>query len=125
VVYLREVARVELAWAGLRSVHHQDREFRPPPSSSTSCRGPTSLDFVVPPGEESAGHSQRGFAPQGLKYDIPFDTTKFVESAVHEVYPDHSSRPAGFGPHSVILVFLTALPRAVLVPMTTGARVQP
>ena len=30
--------------------------------------------------------SQRGNWPQGLKYDIPFDTTRFVEAAIQEVY---------------------------------------
>jgi hydrophobe/amphiphile efflux-1 (HAE1) family protein len=30
--------------------------------------------------------AQRGNWPQGLKYDIPFDTTRFVEAAIQEVY---------------------------------------
>ncbi len=30
--------------------------------------------------------SQRGNWPQGLKYDIPFDTTRFVEASIQEVY---------------------------------------
>lgn len=54
--------------------------------------------------------------PKGLNYDIPFDTTKFVEEAIAEVYK--TLFEAGVLVLIVILVFLQDW-RAVLVPATT------
>ena len=57
----------------------------------------------------------RGF-PQGIRYDIPFDTTKFVSASVNEVY--HTLIEAGVLVLIVILLFLQDV-RATLVPATT------
>jgi HAE1 family hydrophobic/amphiphilic exporter-1 len=57
----------------------------------------------------------RGF-PQDMKFDIPFDTTKFVSASIHEVYK--TLIEAGFLVLVVILVFLQDW-RAMLVPATT------
>ncbi|OYV37743.1 MAG: hydrophobe/amphiphile efflux-1 family RND transporter [Rhodospirillales bacterium 20-64-7] len=57
----------------------------------------------------------RGF-PQGITYEIPFDTTKFVNASVNEVY--HTLIEAGILVLVVILVFLQDI-RATLVPATT------
>src|SRR6185312_11079854 len=54
--------------------------------------------------------------PQGIKYDTPFDTTKFVNASIHEVYK--TLIEAGFLVLIVILVFLQDW-RAMLVPATT------
>jgi HAE1 family hydrophobic/amphiphilic exporter-1 len=54
--------------------------------------------------------------PQDVKFDIPFDTTKFVSSSIHEVYK--TLIEAGFLVLVVILVFLQDW-RAMLVPATT------
>jgi hydrophobic/amphiphilic exporter-1 (mainly G- bacteria), HAE1 family len=54
--------------------------------------------------------------PQGLKYSIPFDTTKFVSASIHEVY--RTLFEAGMLVLIVILVFLQNW-RATLVPATT------
>jgi HAE1 family hydrophobic/amphiphilic exporter-1 len=54
--------------------------------------------------------------PQGIKYDTPFDTTKFVNASVHEVYK--TLIEAGVLVLIVILVFLQDW-RAMLVPTTT------
>ena len=54
--------------------------------------------------------------PQDIKYDVPFDTTKFVSASVHEVYK--TLIEAGFLVLVVILVFLQDW-RAMLVPATT------
>lgn len=54
--------------------------------------------------------------PQGLEYDIPFDTTEFVASAIREVYK--TLFEAGVLVLIVILVFLQDW-RAVLIPATT------
>ena len=54
--------------------------------------------------------------PKGMEYDIPFDTTIFVSSAIHEVYK--TLFEAGLLVLVVILVFLRDW-RAVLIPATT------
>ena len=54
--------------------------------------------------------------PEGLKYSIPFDTTKFVSASIHEVY--RTLFEAGILVLIVILVFLQNW-RATLVPATT------
>jgi HAE1 family hydrophobic/amphiphilic exporter-1 len=54
--------------------------------------------------------------PRGMEYAIPFDTTKFVEASIHEVYK--TLIEAGVLVLIVILVFLQDW-RAVLIPATT------
>src|SRR5512147_1306608 len=54
--------------------------------------------------------------PPGIKYDTPFDTTKFVNASIHEVYK--TLIEAGLLVLVVILVFLQDW-RAMLVPATT------
>jgi HAE1 family hydrophobic/amphiphilic exporter-1 len=54
--------------------------------------------------------------PVGIRYDTPFDTTKFVSASIHEVYK--TLIEAGFLVLVVILVFLQDW-RAMLVPATT------
>src|SRR4029077_9881736 len=54
--------------------------------------------------------------PQGLISDIPFDTTKFVEQSIHELYK--TLYEAAFLVLIVILVFLQDW-RAMLIPATT------
>jgi len=57
----------------------------------------------------------QGF-PQGIVYDIPFDTTVFVNASIHEVY--HTLIEAGVLVLVVIMAFLQDW-RAMLVPATT------
>lgn len=54
--------------------------------------------------------------PEGLKYDIPLDTTKFVSQSIQEVYA--TLFEAGLLVLVVIVLFLQNF-RAILVPMTT------
>ena len=54
--------------------------------------------------------------PQDIKYDFPFDTTKFVAASIHEVYK--TLIEAGVLVLVVILIFLQDW-RAMLVPATT------
>jgi HAE1 family hydrophobic/amphiphilic exporter-1 len=54
--------------------------------------------------------------PEGMDYSIPFDTTKFVDAAIHEVYK--TLLEAGVLVLIVILVFLQSW-RALLIPATT------
>ena len=65
--------------------------------------------------EEDGGASRKAF-PQGIKYDTPFDTTKFVTASINEVYK--TLIEAGLLVLVVILVFLQDW-RAMLVPATT------
>ena len=54
--------------------------------------------------------------PEGLQYDVPFDTTVFVKASIHEVYKTLGE--AGILVLIVIIVFLQNM-RATLVPATT------
>ncbi len=54
--------------------------------------------------------------PEGMTYEIPLDTTKFVEASIHEVYK--TLFEAGILVLIVIMVFLQDW-RAMLVPATT------
>src|SRR6201987_2004668 len=65
--------------------------------------------------EKKMAELARAF-PQGVKYDTPFDTTKFVSASVHEVYM--TLIEAGLLVLAVILLFLQDW-RAMLVPATT------
>jgi len=65
--------------------------------------------------EKKMAELARAF-PQGIKYDTPFDTTKFVTASIHEVYK--TLIEAGLLVLAVILVFLQDW-RAMLVPATT------
>src|SRR5271163_988791 len=65
--------------------------------------------------EKKMAELARAF-PQGIKYDTPFDTTKFVSASIKEVYK--TLIEAGVLVLVVILVFLQDW-RAMLVPATT------
>src|SRR6201997_872670 len=65
--------------------------------------------------EKKMAELSRAF-PQGIRYDTPFDTTKFVSASVHEVYK--TLIEAGLLVLVVILLFLQDW-RAMLVPATT------
>ncbi|OKO90198.1 transporter [Bradyrhizobium sp. NAS80.1] len=65
--------------------------------------------------EKKMAELARAF-PRGIRYDTPFDTTKFVQASVHEVYM--TLIEAGLLVLVVILVFLQDW-RAMLVPATT------
>jgi hydrophobic/amphiphilic exporter-1 (mainly G- bacteria), HAE1 family len=57
-----------------------------------------------------------GVFPQGMVYDVPFDTTVFVDESIHEVYK--TLYEAAFLVLIVIAIFLQDW-RAMLVPATT------
>ncbi|MGE0760572.1 MAG: efflux RND transporter permease subunit, partial [Pirellulaceae bacterium] len=113
LVYLRDVARVEL---GAQSY-----------DSFASRNGTDSANVLIYqlPGSNAIDVSHAVHAamerieptlPEGMEYAIPFDTTKFVEAAIHEVYK--TLLEAGGLVLIVILVFLQSW-RALLVPATT------
>jgi hydrophobe/amphiphile efflux-1 (HAE1) family protein len=113
IVYLRDVARVEL---GAQSY-----------DSFASRNGMDSANILIYqlPGSNAIDVSRAVHAamerikpslPDGMEYAIPFDTTKFVASAIHEVYM--TLFEAGALVLIVILVFLQSW-RALLIPATT------
>ncbi len=88
--------------------------IRPPASRSTNCRGANALSV-----EKAVKAKMKELAkrfPPGLVFDIPFDTTTFVDASIHEVYK--TLYEAAILVLIVILVFLQDW-RAMLVPATT------
>ena len=94
------------------------------PSSSTGSRRPALAIFQLPEAnaldvakrvEQRMGELQKAFPP-GMTWNVPFDTTKFVGAAIHEVYK--TLIEAAILVLIVILVFLQDW-RATLVPATT------
>jgi len=113
VVYLRDVARVEL---GAQSY-----------DAFATRNGMDSANILVYqlPGSNALEVTRRvreamarlaPLLPEGVEYSIPFDTTKFVGASINEVY--RTLLEAGGLVLIVILVFLQSW-RALLVPATT------
>ena len=113
VVYLRDVARVEL---GAQDYNQFTTKEGSPAAGVIIYQLPGANSLEVGKRVKAALADISTSFPPGLTYTIPFDTTKFVDSAVREVY--HTIFEAGFLVLIVILVFLHSW-RAVLVPMTT------
>lgn len=113
LTYLRDVARVEL---GAQSYDQftQRAGFESASILVYQLPDANALD-VAHRVRESIEVLSKTF-PVGMRYDIPFDTTKFVGSAIHEVYK--TLIEAGLLVLIVILVFLQDW-RAVLIPATT------
>ncbi len=113
LVYLKDVARVEL---GSQS-YDQFTEKEGQPNANVGIfqlPGANALQ-VAEDVRATIERLSRQF-PQGMKYDIPLDTTAFVGAAIHEVYK--TLLEAGFLVLIVILVFLQDW-RALLIPATT------
>jgi HAE1 family hydrophobic/amphiphilic exporter-1 len=110
---LRDVARVELASANYNQGFHLDNH---PAGGIAIYQLPNAnaLDTANAVRAEM-GRLAANF-PAGLSYGIPFDTTKFVEESINEVY--RTLFEAGALVLIVILVFLQDW-RATLVPATT------
>lgn len=113
VTYLRDIARVEL---GAQS--YETFSARNGRDSATiliyQLPGSNALEVAqnVRKAMEKLGKS----FPPGLEYNIPFDTTKYVDAAITEVYK--TLIEAGVLVLLVILIFLQDW-RATLVPATT------
>ncbi len=113
LTYLRDVARVELA-AWSYDTFNQRAGIDSASILIYQLPGANALDVVerVKAAIEKLSES----FPKGLQYDIPFDTTIFVSTAIHEVYKTFIE--AGLLVLIVILVFLQDW-RAVLIPAAT------
>ncbi len=113
VTYLRDVARVEL---GAQSYDQFTQRAGYESASILIYQLPDANALDVAERVRAAVEELSKAFPQGMRYDIPFDTTNFVGSAIHEVYK--TLIEAGLLVLVVILVFLQDW-RAVLVPATT------
>lgn len=113
VTYLRDVARVEL---GAQSYDQFTQRAGLESASILIYQLPDANALEVADRVRAAMENLSKSFPSGMRYDIPFDTTKFVGSAIHEVYK--TLIEAGLLVLVVILVFLQDW-RAVLVPATT------
>jgi hydrophobic/amphiphilic exporter-1 (mainly G- bacteria), HAE1 family len=113
IIYLRDVARVELGAQTYDSF-----------SSRTGLTSANLLIYQLPIANalEVAKNVRAAIEqlsksfPPGMEYSIPFDTTKFVDQAITEVY--WTLLEAGGLVLIVIMVFLQSW-RALLVPATT------
>ncbi len=113
IVYLRDVARVEL---GAQTYDSFSSRSGKTAANLLVYQLPGSNALDVARGVREAMERIKPTLPQGMEYAIPFDTTKFVSSAINEVYITLAE--AGILVLIVILVFLHSW-RALLVPATT------
>ena len=113
IVRIKDIARVELG----AQTYSQFSEKGGKPSAGIAIYqlpGANALD-VAREVRNTMDSLSRSF-PQGMQYDIPFDTTKFVKSSIDEVYK--TLLEAALLVLLVIMVFLQDW-RAMLVPATT------
>jgi HAE1 family hydrophobic/amphiphilic exporter-1 len=113
IVYLRDVARVEL---GAQTYDSFSSRSGYEAANLLVYQLPGSNALDVAKGVRRAMEKLKPGFPPGLDYSIPFDTTKFVDAAITEVYS--TLLIAGALVLVVILVFLQSW-RALLVPATT------
>jgi HAE1 family hydrophobic/amphiphilic exporter-1 len=113
VTYLRDVAEVKL---GAQSYDTFSSRTGQEAASVLIFQLPGSNAIDVSRGVNEAIAKLSKSFPTGLQYDIPFDTSKFVEAAINDIYL--TLIEAGLLVLVVILVFLQDW-RATLVPATT------
>ncbi len=113
VTRIRDVARVELG-GEVYDIFFQQNGKPAAGIAVFQLPGANALD-VAAEVRAAMERLEPGF-PQGLVYNIPFDTTLFVQQAIHEVYM--TLFEAGILVLIVILLFLQSW-RALLVPATT------
>ncbi len=113
ITRIRDVGRVELG----AQTYSQFCKFDGRPSAGIAIfqlPGANALD-VAKEVDKAMAKMSKNF-PEGLKYTVPFDTTKFVVASINEVY--RTLFEAGILVLIVIMVFLQNF-RAMLVPATT------
>ena len=111
---MRDIGRVELGAQTYGQIFKANDQpaagiaiFQAPGANALECRRRSST---------SAWRSWRASFPQGCVFEIPFDTTMFVDEAIKEVYK--TLIEAGVLVLIVILIFLQDW-RAMLIPATT------
>ena len=113
ITRLRDVARIEL---GAQSYAQDFRLNGQPAVGIGIYQDPAANALNVAKAVESRmAELSRGF-PRGVSYVVPFDTTKFVNASINEVYA--TLIEAGLLVLVVILIFLQDW-RAMMVPATT------
>ena len=113
ITRLRDVGRVELGSQSYGQVFELDGK----PAAGLAifqAPGANALDVAAEVRKKMTVLAHQ--FPQALVHDIPFDTTKFVEQSIHEVYK--TLYEAAILVLIVILIFLQDW-RAMLVPATT------
>ncbi len=113
VTRLRDIARVELG-GEVYDIFFQQNGKPAAGIAVFQLPGANALDVATK--VRAAMEEIKPSFPQGLDYNIPFDTTLFVRQAIHEVYM--TLFEAGILVLVVILLFLQSW-RALLVPATT------
>jgi HAE1 family hydrophobic/amphiphilic exporter-1 len=113
IVYLRDVARVELG-AQSYDTFNSRNGFEAANVLIFQLPGSNALDVAKATREQM--EKLKPSLPPGVEYNIPFDTTKFVEAAIDSVYWTLAEASALV--LFVILIFLQSW-RALLVPATT------
>ena len=113
LIHLRDVARVEL---GAQTYDTFAQKGGIPTANLLIYQLPGANALQVAQGVQASIEKLSQKFPAGLQYDVPFDTTIFVSSAISEVYK--TLFEAGVLVLIVILVFLQDW-RAVLIPATT------
>ncbi len=110
---VRDIARVELG----AQTYSQSFELNGEPATGIGIfQLPEANAIMVADAVRSkVAELAKGF-PQGLSYQVPFDTTKFVDASIHQVYV--TLIEAGVLVLAVILLFLQDW-RATLIPATT------
>jgi HAE1 family hydrophobic/amphiphilic exporter-1 len=113
IVYLRDVARVEL---GAQTYDSFNSRSGFEAANVLIFQLPGSNALNVARDVRKAMEELKAKLPPGVEYNIPFDTTKFVDAAIKSVY--ETLAEAGALVLFVILLFLQSW-RALLVPATT------
>ncbi len=113
LTYLKDVARVEL---GAQSYDQFNLQQGKPTANIGIYQLPGANALAVAEEVKRTMDRLSRTFPEGLRYQVTLDTTKFVNASIHEVY--QTLIEAGVLVLIVILVFLQDW-RAVLIPATT------
>ena len=113
LTYLKDVARVEL---GAQSYDQFNLKSGQPNANIGIYQSPGANALEVAEQVKQVMERLSASFPPGMTYELPLDTTEFIDASIHEVYK--TLIEAGVLVLIVILVFLQNW-RAVLVPATT------
>ncbi len=113
VTRVRDVGSVELGAQTYSQVFSLNKE---PATGIGVFQSPGANALQVEQAVKKKMAELAGAFPPDMRFDVPFDTTKFVSASIHEVYK--TLIEAGFLVLVVILIFLQDW-RAMLVPATT------
>ena len=113
ILRLKDVARVEL---GAQTYAQDFRVDGKPGAGMAIYQTPEANALAVADAVHAKMEQLKRAFPSGLTYSVPFDTTTFVKTSIHEVYT--TLIEAGILVLIVIVVFLQDW-RAMLVPATT------